>query len=63
MPWAGRTLVLVRHTLRWRWFEPRARWWEPYVWVVVCAGLAGVLVLLLVLVYASEILRALRMGG
>lgn len=46
-----------------RWLEPRARWWEPYLWVVVCAGLAGVLVLLLVLVYASEILRTLRMGG
>lgn len=60
---AGCTPFLVKQTLGWRWLEPRDRWWEPYVWLLLCAALAGVVVLLFAVAYAGEILRALRLGG
>jgi hypothetical protein len=45
------------------WFRPDGPWWGPYLGVLACAAVAGLLVLLFVVINAPEVIRVLRAGG
>ena len=42
---------------------PDGRWWEPYLGVLVSAAVTGALLLVILLLNASEIMRVLRASG
>jgi hypothetical protein len=49
--------------LRRAWSRAVSAWWGPYLGVVLCAVVAGLLIALFVLMNKTELLRVLRASG